>query len=99
RDLIVTGVQTCALPISVVDHRVQRDAVVGPGSGRSDAVAEVAAAEVQVELLQPVVADLTVDGVGPKSRSGAGRTDQVVVVRGREIGRASCRERRGGEGG
>src|SRR5688500_19502282 len=69
----VTGVQTCALPISL---RTPRDV----GADHKDAV-----------LDRP--SDVNVPGVGDQLRSPLCRREPVV--RGHEIGRASCRKRVG----
>src|SRR4051794_7676888 len=61
-----------------IDERVRGDAVIRPGLIDGGAVAEVADADVRVELLEIVVAALHVDGVGPQRRAGAGCAEKIV---------------------
>src|SRR5207245_6703022 len=89
RDATVTGVQTCALPISALLARCGRDRCLlrrEHGPGLTGAV---------LQPLQPGVADLhlasparagEICGRRPPARSGVG-------LAGEQIGRASCRER------
>ena len=65
---------------ALVDERVGGDAVVREGLIDGGAVAEVADADVRVELLEIVIAGLRVDAVGPQRRAGAGRAEKVVRV-------------------
>src|SRR5206468_9423892 len=89
RDLIVTGVQTCALPISVLDRDIARrevDQTSGDEEGRHLP---------RTALLQEN------RGVGDARQAADAGADQgaggtAVLFRRRvpiEIGRASCRER------
>src|SRR5206468_8975723 len=81
RDLIVTGVQTCALPISVHVHQLQVLQLVNVDSG---------------EMLgrdgQAVALAHRDEGNGMVTIS-ASRPPSTKGVDGQEIGRASCRER------
>src|SRR5206468_5991239 len=98
RDLIVTGVQTCALPIFGATQPV------AAGDERADA-AELR----QVRVRQGVLED---HGVRASRRGGGrvaedfdvphanrGEVFQSGLHLGRQIGRASCRERWWGGGG
>src|SRR5438105_9886311 len=79
RDPLVTGVQTCALPISVV-HRLREDRLQ---AARQDAEQRAAAAEAELATLRETVG-AAVEEVQRRLRELEQRL---------EIGRASCRER------
>ena len=89
RDLIVTGVQTCALPISLIFQ------FIGYGKIKIENV------EVNVDRTTKVNAGLssesvTIDEVMVKAEKPPvqkDRTYSASVVNSDEIGRASCRER------
>src|SRR3546814_1833935 len=77
RCALVTGVQTCALPISGGD-----DIVVVDAANADQFKEEETLEEPQIENDQPQPSEATTDGVV-----------QVVAAVDHEIGRASCRER------
>src|SRR5690606_40376000 len=91
RDFHVTGVQTCALPISLQDRRTRADEMTG----------DVWAEDVRLDGADPVWAYTDGPAAGgpavTRYRYGAG-TAWYVSTRPRgtdldQIGRASCRER------
>src|SRR5207245_5289484 len=84
RDATVTGVQTCALPISGVAEGLGQANVGGGQSARNVAVLEASPEE-------RVVGQLVVDSRRARRERGFGIGD--------EIGRASCRERVSSSGG
>src|SRR5256885_3336600 len=80
RDYKVTGVQTCALPISCPRRRRRR---------RPVAVCRMCLVEVEkMPKLQPACAVYVAEGMVVKTT-----TEQVGKYQKGEIGRASCRER------
>src|SRR5206468_9018998 len=91
RDLIVTGVQTCALPIScrpTVSNRVRNRSCRGTPAGETGPTVGVAVAQRelgQVRVLQPAAN-------GALRQVVRNRRNELVVD-GPQIGRASCRER------
>src|SRR5690606_41131256 len=87
RDFHVTGVQTCALPISVEDA----DAAA-LGQAPVDAPEEVVVELLGRRLLERE--DLTARRVD----AGHHRADRSVLARRVQIGRASCRDRAEGSG-
>src|SRR5206468_5099185 len=93
RDLIVTGVQTCALPISHLPRHGARDRLLAPDEQVAHPVEDLAADRGR-RLRPPREAALRRrDGAGDILRARARKgADHVVPIRG-EIGRASCRER------
>src|SRR2546430_16879892 len=84
RDLTVTGVQTCALPISIGGDRVE-DRVVGRVDEDLAHLAALAHAADECDQRHPLEAMLAEQPQAP-------RDDRCAAVGG-EIGRASCRER------
>src|SRR5207244_9340941 len=87
RDDLVTGVQTCALPISGVAVRGQH--LEDPAAELQDGDVEGAAPEV-VDRDRPLLA--LVEPVGERRRGRLVHEAQHLE----EIGRASCREREEG---
>src|SRR5206468_5792579 len=84
RDLIVTGVQTCALPIFEGVHGVAHDAEVAARGAQLDAL-DAEQALLETELVAGVA------GEAPRGADHAmARYDDRQRV---QIGRASCRER------
>src|SRR3546814_5274178 len=81
RCALVTGVQTCALPISVADHRYLR--------GRWSATVLVESIKRSVFVLQPGQNR----SFGPTGPSWIGTSNHTPKSTSAEIGRASCRER------
>src|SRR6184192_4153784 len=83
-----------------IDERIRGDAVVGPGLIDGGAVAEVADADVRVELLEIVVAGLRVERVGPQRRAGAGGAEKIVDVadRAAPLRRVEAEQRRAAPG-
>src|SRR5206468_6464831 len=92
RDLIVTGVQTCALPISKFRKvAANMEADEGIHNTTADGLAK----------LKPVLDGGTVT-FGGQTHPADGNTAVVVASRDKareQIGRASCRERGESEGG
>src|SRR5205823_11735737 len=91
RDKLVTGVQTCALPISSTDALAQ-----GIGDEGLEPRREVGRFHSAGDVLQQ-----TVDGLG-RFHLGGRASQHVRRRQARQIGRASCRERvesAGGAGG
>src|SRR5688572_11179986 len=88
RDLTVTGVQTCALPILVASRAVasrasaRRSHLVGPGRGHA-----AGALGTQSALAPPAAMTKLEIGVVPAKPALAQHDGKL------EIGRASCRER------
>src|SRR5207245_8335191 len=80
RDATVTGVQTCALPILSLNHPCRSHvSICQPGKRRDARLADSIGDE-----------DFAALGV---VRDGVGVAESARVLAGREIGRASCRER------
>src|SRR5206468_7596636 len=89
RDLIVTGVQTCALPISVVAGLVADHlAVTADDRRRTGHAGDLAV----VERLEPAGAGAAVAGRGVAVVALLARA-HLAVAAVLEIGRASCRGR------
>src|SRR5206468_9494378 len=96
RDLIVTGVQTCALPISGAAHQLQETlAILAPLTA-----GEIEAAETprDLEAWARAVSGssalrLTLIAADGRVLADSARTPEQVL----QIGRASCRERGGME--
>src|SRR5690606_40023957 len=86
RDFHVTGVQTCALPISCAPFAVD-DVVWGPG------VAALAAGLLGVLEVVAVAAQVGLAPVLDAAAWAGGEARVVEARRGCEIGRASWRER------
>src|SRR5206468_7441302 len=93
-DLIVTGVQTCALPIfsarATISRSVARDAGVAPERPTEREIVARALIEPRVE--QDAIRLLATRQVEHLLALGGGN-DPVPTLRQHEIGRASCRER------
>src|SRR3546814_7406181 len=85
RCALVTGVQTCALPISVVEDNLVSTEVRASGSGHLHEFAGVRA--------DVVVVDLTDEHTSGCLRRGGGDEGQAADGQSCQIGRASCRER------
>src|SRR5439155_10235394 len=86
RDGHVTGVQTCALPILLDEHRrqtdpVDRQAVIDLRTGNAEAAVQHLAANGRVALAN------TADAAREQM------VDDWLAAHRKEIGRASCRER------
>src|SRR5690606_39881100 len=91
RDFHVTGVQTCALPISLVRSQVLYPTELQPPEGNEDySGAFIAAA--RGDRIHPFRAG---SALGATGRTGILRQAGILLlpVPGSEIGRASCRER------
>src|SRR5207248_3664174 len=90
RDRTVTGVQTCALPISMQSdvERMQHEPARGHAVIRLE-MARVVPAE-RGDAIAALDAELSQAG---HETTGALEAFAVVVAKQREIGRASCRER------
>src|SRR5689334_23482093 len=89
RDGTVTGVQTCALPISAFDARFPT--VKSPNPENAEALA-LGVALAETEKLDVVMAtDPDADRMGVAVRNKAGQME--FLTGNQEIGRASCRER------
>src|SRR2546427_9461050 len=85
RDLIVTGVQTCALPIS---PRRRRSAPSATGAGSPPTASGISAAHrVEAEIPEAVGGEPAPVALGAERRRRGGDDAED------EIGRASCRER------
>src|SRR3989449_2101860 len=81
RDVAVTGVQTCALPISI--GRGQRELIIGDrGTGKTAIAVDTIINQKGEGVICVYVA------IGQKNSTVA-----AVVERLKQIGRASCRER------
>src|SRR5690606_40495053 len=99
RDFHVTGVQTCALPIlgrlvaGRLAHRVRVEQGRQPRDPRDGRERDVPRQAHRPRGARPV----PVVGAGQVGRGGGGGRPGAVVAR--QIGRASCRGRGGGEGG
>src|SRR5207247_7417392 len=97
RDPLVTGVQTCALPISEIRTYLPGEAVVHQGDqGEEMFFILEGHAEVRIgEGTDSVLATLNpLQFFGEMSLLTGERRSATIV----EIGRASCRERRDGQG-
>src|SRR5206468_9161358 len=90
RDLIVTGVQTCALPIWPGDDDVRGMALEQP-------IPLLVAVDVEIQHVERLQIALDIRSLLLRGRRGILRTRTPGGKRGlgadREIGRASCRER------
>src|SRR5690606_39995226 len=93
RDFHVTGVQTCALPISR-SHGPSLDRTTQKGRENEAALDNIA------DSTWDVIAAMQKNGADQKQLQGVMQTsrDRFIAVA-REIGRASCRERWREEGG
>src|SRR5205085_8220899 len=99
RDLTVTGVQTCALPISLAGARLTRPLGIihrkqplsAAARGFIDLLCE------REEAARPRGA--RVNGVHPASRTTKAHHGRNGTARAPKIGRASCRERAESEAG
>src|SRR5690606_40175203 len=84
RDFHVTGVQTCALPISLMRERAL---------GRLDAIRVVAVDAAIVVIVDTVVAKLACPHGADHEAMLELRHETLPIDDDAEIGRASCRER------
>src|SRR5687768_18135841 len=90
RDVAVTGVQTCALPIYRDRGETHRDVVLIPASahGTNPASAAMAGMRVVVVATAPT-GDVDIDDLQHKAVEHRARLACLMI----KIGRASCRER------
>src|SRR5204862_4869828 len=98
RDLYVTGVQTCALPIYQVLHDLALEHPTEEPETMERCLRTVGGGELAVEVpgADEAIEDL---GLGAEARGGpCGFEGADHVGCGAEIGRASCRERGWGWG-
>src|SRR5205085_7660964 len=90
RDLTVTGVQTCALPI--YDQKRRLGVGDGPGKGRHYHIAD---AQSTFLIMQDSTKHWTLHAVVGKPEEMAAQFERTIG----KIGRASCRESGESEGG
>src|SRR5204862_1807811 len=95
-DLYVTGVQTCALPISIADAALHGTLLVGEPQGVDEIGPDL------VSRLERFMISLSCDGDVRDSGRGSNvlgsplaAAAHLIAVLAKQIGRASCRE--GGE--
>src|SRR5262249_59957893 len=95
RDWSVTGVQTCALPIYIIDNGVVK-ANTGYIIGTGGVMLAISVGQIIATLLAVYFGAKTAMALGRDIRQGLFTRVQAFSTREVEIGRASCRER--GEG-
>src|SRR5207253_6098347 len=88
RDGHVTGVQTCALPISILFMTADTDTRVDPMHAKKMAALMQAEAKNGSSRERPILLRIET-----KAGHGAGKPVTKLIEEGTEIGRASCRER------